>query len=59
MPSEVASVGELKVMKKALEVKCVNVLELHKVARDEAISSTRSNFQFSSVSGCVGDRSGC
>ncbi|GMI61759.1 hypothetical protein ScalyP_jg6219 [Parmales sp. scaly parma] len=31
--SEVASVGELEVMMKALEVKCVNVLELHAVVK--------------------------
>ena len=45
--SEVASVGELKVMKKALKVKCVNVLELHAVV-------TTDEYVFLAVELCEG-----
>ncbi|GMI60624.1 hypothetical protein ScalyP_jg8182 [Parmales sp. scaly parma] len=45
--SEVASVGELAVMKKALEVKCVNVLELHAVV-------TTDEYVFLAVELCEG-----
>ncbi|GMI52866.1 hypothetical protein ScalyP_jg8261 [Parmales sp. scaly parma] len=45
--SEVASVGELAVMKKALGVKCVNVLELHAVV-------TTDEYIFLAVELCEG-----